>query len=297
MRAWAVLPLPYAIPTVAALSGKAIKGSIGGHPCQVAFPTRSGGMGLKSGRLDPPSASPRWRTFAIRWGGKIASVRGPAMSVSGLGLRFAFEDDVSESGQRTKDRIRFAAISWLPLMLDWLAVLHKQFPGSITVEMPLAFVEFDPDVTPLHMWDPSSFVSAETWRAAIRKASAGQAPPLAFVLMYRAIRAFHEADYRLAVVEAAAAVELAVSNLLQKTIEERNRSRALLAGAILGQIRMLGPKLELVRKLKLTGSSVELTAVSELRNSVLHRGQSPHRAEASKVIEAAAKFISQVDLT
>jgi hypothetical protein len=219
------------------------------------------------------------------------------MSVGGLGLRFGFDDDASDSCERGKDEVRWAAIPWLPLMLDWLAVVHEQFPGSITVEMPLAFVEFDPDVTPLHMSDPSSFVSVETWRAAIRKASAGESPPLAVVLIYRAIRAFHEADYRLAVVEAAASVELAVSNLLQKTIVDRDRDRAPLADAILGQIRMLGPKLDLVRKLKLAGSSVELTALSELRNAVLHRGQSPNRAETSKAIQAATKFVSLVDVT
>jgi hypothetical protein len=277
---WAEMPLPHSVPSAGELSGARIPASIDGFNCSILFPRRPD----KGWGLLPPEEGP-WDQAGIYWGGVIASVRGPGEQVKGLGLEFPDSPGLEESNLW---KLQLGSASWQADLLDWLAVLHGQPALSITIEPGMLFLVEDPDFTPLSHYEPDKFVTVHTWQRAILHASQGDAAPLKLVLVHRATKAFFEEDYRLAVINAATAVELAVTQAIGRRLAPAGADAA---EAVLKQVRMLGARIALARK-----SGIQLPNsteyIAEVRNEVVHRGEQPKHRDAGRVLEIATEVVN-----
>jgi hypothetical protein len=194
-------------------------------------------------------------------------------------LDFAALDNKQLQAERRKGQVRSAGIGWLERLDEWLAVLHGEPAASIFIEAPLMFLEYDPEVGPLEMHEPGSRVTVDTWRDAIARASRLDEAPIALVLLHRSAKSYFEADYRLAVINAATAVELAITQAVGRVLGPG-------AGdAVLGQVRMLGPRIDIAHKLGIPITASTKFALLDLRNRVIHRGDLPSRREASHALQ------------
>jgi len=276
----AVMPLNETVPSVGDLSSAVFAGQIGGQDCRVLMPR----LPTKGWKVAPPTSADDWSQYGGVWGGASFGVQGKGLFVRTLGLDFPTIDNDQPGADRLKSRVMSAGIGWLDRLHEWLAVLHGEPAASIYIEPPLMFLEYDPEVGPLDMHEPQARVSIATWRDAIAHASQFDEAPLAVVLLHRSAKSFFEADYRLAVINAATAVELAISQAVRRVLGPDA------AEAVLGQVRMLGPRIEIAHKLGVPIPAPASFPLLELRNRVIHRGERPSRNEVSNALQQVVEL-------
>ncbi len=283
------MPLERSVPSTAEVSGAVVEGRIADISCQVLLPR----LPPKGWKVQPPTDDDDWsHAGGIWWGGAGVGIDGRHISIKALGLAFPSIELEGDEARKLKDSVRSAAYPWLERLIDWLAVLHGEPAMSISIEAPLMFLEFDPDLDPVAWHEPTNRVNLSTWQSAIANASANRNAPLGLVLFHKSAVALFEGDYRLAVINAATALELAVTSALARTLGES-------AGPVLAQVRMLGPRLELANRLGLPVPLGTHSQLLQLRNRVMHEAAVPSREEVAKALDefvAAASELPDSDL-
>jgi hypothetical protein len=276
--------------------------TIDGTECHVLLPVR----GLVRGRwrmhlvgLAAPSSdheqNPGWLK-SIDWGdpypGAVAIIR--AVGITPVGTTIPPGDQ-----HIAFDR---AVAQWRHLLRDWLAV---------AAEGPTDFP--DMDYYGATIWGSSEYddeeilyqppqsghrhrpqrLSAWAWSHAIEHASAGDQPPLARALMTKATRAAVTAKWRVAIIDAATATEIALTTgltaRLSATLSPRDVKKRL------DSYRMLGRRIELAEAEGMVLPDKIRKDLVDRRNDVVHQGIPMTSADAKAAISAAWKVVRGYD--
>jgi hypothetical protein len=195
-----------------------------------------------------------------------------------------------------------AVAHWRRLLRDWLAVAAEgptDFPdrgyyGATTWGLS----EYDDEEIPYqppqlgNSYGPKR-LSALAWCHALTHASAGDQPSLARTLMTSATQAATTANWRVAVIDAATATEVALTTGLTARL-----SATLSPGDVnekLDGTRMLGPRIQLATTLGMPLPSRIKEDLVNYRNAVVHKGTDITGAQAKAAIAAAWAVVRQYD--
>jgi hypothetical protein len=256
--------------------------------------------------LRPPDDDGPWEDVSRRrWGGYGYGTSGRMISPGRLGIRFDELPDVDwdayakgDAEQRSRlnelhrhqSSIASHSRRWRTRLLDWLAVFHREVPSTITIEEALIWIEEDPDIAPAGQYDPTKYVSLDTWRHAIYHASNDDDAPLELVLLTRAMEALFEWDHRQAVVDAVTACELVLRGVLERSLNAADERGLDIASIVLERISTFGQRLQLARRLGLwVPPPDDLVSV---RNAVVHRGLTPNHKETKTAVKAAIDLVN-----
>ncbi|MBK8968380.1 MAG: hypothetical protein IPM36_17290 [Lewinellaceae bacterium] len=124
---------------------------------------------------------------------------------------------------------------------------------------------------------------------ACRLASLQAEPRLEYALLLEAYSAKAVGDYRKAIIEAAAALEVALTN---RIIQEFQTLNIFFGEALLNKYQTLGRRLELAQLLKILKPDQETRKlIVEPRNEVIHNGVAPDRKMINAAIEKARSLL------
>jgi hypothetical protein len=129
------------------------------------------------------------------------------------------------------------------------------------------------------------------WEHALAHTHAGDQPPLAQVLLTTARRAAAAGNARLAVIDAATAVEVALTAGLEDHLSGEASARVV--RALIKGTRMLGPRLALAKDLGMPMPDRIQADLVERRNTVIHQGTAVTGDDAQAAITAAGKLVEQ----
>jgi hypothetical protein len=129
------------------------------------------------------------------------------------------------------------------------------------------------------------------WEHALAHIRAGDQPPLAQVLLSTARRAAAAGNARLAVIDAATAVEVALTAGLEDHLSGEASARVV--RALIKGTRMLGPRLALAKDLGMPLPDRIQADLVERRNTVIHQGTAVTGDDAQAAITAAGKLVEQ----
>ena len=186
-----------------------------------------------------------------------------------------------------------AVAQWRHLLRDWLAIAAEgptDFPDRDYYGATIfGSSEYDDEMIayrPLqsgHRYRPQR-LSARAWSHALGHASAGDPPPLARALMTTATQAAVAANWRVAIIDAATATEVALTAglaALSGTLHSSEDKKRI------ANTRMLGPLLGLARDLGMSLPPKIDQDLKNRRNDVIHQGAEMTSAHAKAAIEAA----------
>jgi hypothetical protein len=193
-----------------------------------------------------------------------------------------------------------AAAQWRQLLRDWLAVAAEG-PTDWAQDYYGATIwgssEYDHEEIAYQPHQrghrhPPQRLSAWAWTHALGHASASDQPPLARALMTTATRAAVAANWRVAIIDAATATEVALTvglAALPATLQSREDKERI------ASTRMLGPLLGLARDLGLSLPPKIKEDLKDPRNAVVHQGAEMTRDHAKAAITAAWAVVRQYD--
>ena len=136
-------------------------------------------------------------------------------------------------------------------------------------------------------------MSAWEWSHALGHTSRGDQPPLARALITTAIRAAVTTNWRVAIIDAATAVEVALTVGMATRLSDEASSRV--TKALIDRTRMLGNRIDLARKLGMPLPPKIKEDLVKPRNSVVHQGANATSADAKAAISAAWTVIREYD--
>jgi len=128
-------------------------------------------------------------------------------------------------------------------------------------------------------------------KEACRLSSLGLHPRLEHQLMLEAYSARNNADFRKAIIEAATALEVVLTN---RALEEFRIRDISFGNALLKKFRALGGRLELVKVLEIQFPDKDKKYVDLIvnpRNEVIHTGQSPAEPLVNQVITEVERLV------
>lgn len=194
------------------------------------------------------------------------------------------------------------AAQWTYLLRDWLAVAaegptdfpDRDYHGATIFGSP----EYDDDELVIddevvvayrrphvgHRHRPLP-LSAWAWSHALWHASRGDQPPLERSMMTTAIRAAAIANWRAAIIDAATAVEVALTGGLSAELSAETSPRVI--EKLLDATRTLGRRLDLAKKLGMPPPAKIRKDLVEHRNAVVHQGVLMTSADAEAAISVA----------
>jgi hypothetical protein len=124
---------------------------------------------------------------------------------------------------------------------------------------------------------------------AARLSSLGLPPKFEYVLFLEAYNARRNADYRKAIIEAANALEIC---LTERIMVEFNHQRITFGEKLLQKFRMLGGRFELIKLLGVPLPNKDYEAlINKPRNDVVHRGAFPDQALSNRVISEVEELL------
>lgn len=301
MPSWALIDLESRMSSKDEISGVEIATRIGGQRCQILFPRLPANMPRPTIRaledlttagpasIRHPDDSGPWEELNPSvWGGFSYGSRGARLHLRHLGVRF---DDLD----RPDATLLADAEKWRSYLLGWLPVLHGALTEIIEVYDPVIWLEEEPDIVPAAYYDPATPVDLDTWRHAIYHASAVDEVPLALLLVYRAVKAAHEEDYRQAVVDAATGFELTLHGALKRTIDESDQQHLGIADTILKSVT-LGRLISLAGSLGVWVPEDCSERVAQTRNSTVHRGVPPSGHQTRALLNATAQLMNHHEM-
>jgi hypothetical protein len=291
-----VVPLLEGVRTVREALGLDETVMIGGIECRALLPVQGHWPTFLAG---PPAASGDdeqdhgWPLRSTDWGENSSnSVIIRAVGIIPAGTRIPAGDEHIDF-----DR---AAAQWRQLLRDWLAVAAEG-PTDSAEDYYGATIwgssEYDDEEVPYqphqrgHRY-PTQRLSAWAWTHALGHASAGDQPPLARALMTTAARAAVAANWRVAIIDAATAAEVALTAglaALSATLQSHKDKERI------ASTRMLGPLLGLARDLGMSLPPKIDEDLKDVRNAVVHRGADMTSAQAKAAITAAWAVVHQYD--
>jgi hypothetical protein len=208
---------------------------------------------------------------------------------------------------RGEEHIAFdhAVAQWRHLLRDWLAVAaegptglpDRDYYGATIFGSSEYDGEYDGDdvlYQPLesgHRYRPQP-LSARAWSHAIEHASAGGPLPLARALMTTATRAATTADWRVAVIDAATATEVALTaglTALSATLQSAKDKKRIAEA----KDKPLGHLLVVARDLGMSLPPRIKEDLKDVRNEVVHEGKNATRDQAKAAIAIAWAVVRQ----
>jgi hypothetical protein len=135
-------------------------------------------------------------------------------------------------------------------------------------------------------------VTFSVWKHIAAHVLAGRRPPTEHRLIQDAYASLARDAHRRAVLDAATALEIVLTNLLIKTVEsmdERPRQ------AFLKEQRMLSKLIDFLRvaDVKMTEPWQALRTVATLRNAAIHKGSDPDPLEAALAVSTVSRVVAQ----
>jgi hypothetical protein len=198
-----------------------------------------------------------------------------------------------------------AAAQWRKLLRDWLSVLAegptdwaKDYYGATAFPGPGYDGDYDGLDVPYEPVErghrhPLRRLSAWSWGHALGHASTGDQPPLSRVLMTSAVQATMDANWRVAVIDAATATEAALTAglvaELSKTLSPSDVTRKLDER----QNRMLGNRIRLAGTLGMVLPAGIQQDLVDPRNAAMHQGAEVTRDQVKAAITAAWAVVRQ----
>jgi hypothetical protein len=272
---------------------------IGGTKYRAVLPVEGGWHSLAAppaGNGDGTPASGWPSLVSGAWGENVAD---PVVGCIGIILEGATIPPGDE-------HIEFdhAAARWRQLLRDWLTVAAEgptswaeDYYGATAFAGPGYDGEYDGLDVPYQPVQrghrhPPGRLSAWAWGHALEHASAGDQPPLARTLMTSAVQASMDANWRVAIIDAATATEVALTAgmaALSATLQSGRYKKRI------AKTKMLGPLLDLASDL---GMPLPPSIVDDLkrpRNDVVHQGKVVTRDQAKAAITAAWAVVRQHD--
>jgi hypothetical protein len=252
--------------------------------------------------LRPPSDE--WFRVSHEWGTPISYPDGCTVVRQAA---VEFHGGIEIVNQQSAEIIE-ALTSWVRKFSDYAELITRDYRTGVVVsqdgEVPVQVRLLDRSAgevrTLARQRDPclsihtaldSWGLSLEQFSQAAELASLNAETKLQYKMLLRAFRATRECDWRSAVVEGACAVEASLADRAQSELRAAGRESISLMKDFRGLTRLVS----LARVLGIHLPDVDLkTDVIQLRNDVVHRGISPQRSDALKLLQTAERVISNV---
>jgi hypothetical protein len=274
--------------------------TIGGTKCRALLPVKG-----RWSTLAAPQVGSGDGEHGPRWPGLVSGTWGetaPDPVIEALGV--ILEGPGIPPGDE-HIAFDFAAARWRRLLRDWLAVAAEgptdwaeHYYGATAFPGPGYDGDYDGEDVPYqpaqrgHRHSPRR-LSAWAWDHALEHASAGDQPPLARVLMTTAIQAAMDANWRVAIIDAATATEAALTAGLVAHL-----STTLSPGDVtktLNSNRMLGKRVGLAGTLNMPLPAGIRHDLVDPRNAAMHQGTEVTRDQVKAAITAAWAVLHQYD--
>ena len=263
-----------------------------------------------------------WTGGDFPWGSVFGTH--PVRGITAASVRQALIEITIPADDDTSDLLALISRSsgdWLRRLRGWAEALLEvdldDAPLPIYAVMPLVSslaLEFKNDsLTSLPRLDPEEIptiwitpgaldpetrvakIDRQVFGALVKRANSGEALPLSHQILRNARAAEIRHDGRKAVIDAATACEIAMSEGIHGKLVDRNPQhvdRAIeSANGLLGLYRLFRV---VVGEIDRPTSSTLTKRVSEVRNSAAHRGASPGVDDVRRSIETAAELIQAI---
>lgn len=287
----------------------------------LAFPEKTVLTDIEGGgkllALDPPSTGWLWAAHAITalqegndWGYcsnfdrlPDGGLRPAAWTIGRLAMRISLESDDDTAGRDLVARFGSAFDEWFSIALDWFELWSGATPtrGALRRLEPSrgqvrevgtqlgGITGWGARLGTLYFWEAGRALSMDELASGFEKASAGVRPPAEWELFLRSQRA---TDERIAIIEAATAVEVALARALDSRLSSVDaRARQLItkqSNGLMGLLKLLeafgGVEAE-----SLVGEVMRKLA--KPRNDAVHRGASPIDSQVASQASATAKAV------
>lgn len=191
---------------------------------------------------------------------------------------------------------------WFERVAAWVAILGEQ-PMDLSGRIRSSFSEgeglvlaasddvghTDPVTVGWAMYQHQKFepLNKERWIRAVELGAAYVRPPPAYTLIAEASTALALEDYRLAVIQAATAVEVVISERLEADL---TTLASPLTSALLAERRTLGRLVTLLRDVYHLPAG--MAQFVEVRNRAIHKNYIPARPEAEEGLRIAREVLS-----
>ncbi len=288
--------------------GATLEASIGEAVCSILLPTLSSGASDKADPiryvLDGPGPASQWEKDGklLNWGIYYLTAE-PEAHVSFALLNVPCSD---LDAHRCAQDIYRDFPKWVEVFEGYLTLLTKQNTRNSLISSlsPSRLELFQrtenvlrpmPDDHGLNIeidWlTEDDRIYLEDLREACSLTNSGTDPRLEYRILLRAYEAQNKNDYRMAVIEAASALEVALTSCA--LTECRNQGIAF-GKALIEKYRMLGGRFELVEMLGVALPSPRKeyqSLVIQPRNDALHKAGSPTRQTARQMIETVESLL------
>lgn len=309
----AVFDLPRHVWISPDLLGTAVDAGYGGLRFEVRTPIQVPDQAVD---IVTPPPLPGVRTDAEEFGAKpwvmnyAAFMDRPAIALCRIGLvaplagnetlplrHWQREEDLTE---RVRDALEDRVAGWFELFRSWVEVVTGQ---DLDYRHPVYDVVFPGQG--LHVWDGEEFqppggmqlttphvtpLPSSEWAALLTLVRDGKEPPVEYLLSRDARAALVRGDTRRAVLDAATAVEVVLTDLFDK---ELSALSAPLKSALRKENRTLGRLVGLLAKasVEVGATQEELTKLTTARNQAAHRGVGPSSFDTVLVVDISARIV------
>ena len=251
-----------------------------------------------------PTAARNWKRGdnLIDWGRPFSFPAGKGANVTRALIEFkALPDDFEAAAQRIYDNVG----RWLYLFEQYVALLtepktRSRVPSATNhadrIEIladdghELRHIQNDkPRGFTIYMSETDESLHLENLKEACRLSSVGVSPRLEYQLMLEAYSARRNADYRKAIIEAATALEVSLTN---RALEEFRTLKISFGTGLLKKFRTLNGRLELVRLLSIPFPEKDYKSlIVDPRNYVVHKADFPGERLTDQVIAEVEQLL------
>jgi hypothetical protein len=248
----------------------------------------------------------------VNWGSFVKGGPAPADwagSLKAAVLRVRLESVTEAAVRDVAELVSQSIGDWYDRLRDWMEVLthqdldHEHPVSSVRVgsvgATPLWVYRDDATRKPDYLVSNQSItvVMAETtpmdrvtWRRAVREANQGTSPPDAHLLLRDSRSSARRGSTRRCVLDAATAVEIALSPLLRTLVGRALNDVA--AEALVPDRQNIGTKIPVLAALGISLPGTLHDSVFKVRNRVIHGGYTPSPQEGSKALRDATEVVT-----
>ena len=306
MKIYGIVEFSSPILCSADVLGQRVDMSIGVHRGTLTMPTLPIWGEAEDDPLHIPLVGPveaqDWKrgTTQLHWGIPVAYPSGNAAVNLLLAEFFIPSVNFEMAAQQIYEGFR----EWHDLFIDYVKLLTTQntrkriYGGSGQGRIEL-LKQDGKDITHIsprgaimlqvEMSGQEELLHGDQFAFASHLCSGGAHPRLEYQLLLEAYSARRNEDYRMAIIEAASALEICLTNRILAEFAELGIS---FGDKLIRKFRTLGGRFELVRllEIKLPEKDYEGLVLGP-RNDVIHRADFPNRAEADKVIKEVEELL------
>ncbi len=304
-----LIEFPFSFICSKEVLGESIKISIGEISAKITFPSYPNLEDDKIDRLsrplDPPNQYKDWRRGdeSLKWGSIVVLPRG-----SSIVERVAIEFMVPSEQEGAVCKIVYTEFEkWLELFEQYVRLLTTQttrhnyntYNGYENALLLFSNSESSPRYIPTTRttnlkgsWpDEKKDLTLERLKECCRLASLGRLPVFEYKLLLEAYDARSNNDYRKAIIEAATALEVCLTNKILIELSANNNINS--SEKLLKKNRTLGGRFTLCKKIGIQlPSNNYKKMILDPRNEVIHEPKLPtNRQNANEVISEVEKYL------